>query len=148
FAAGEVDPDVARGDALPLEVLLVEDRLDRDVLAAGDAAEARADHAPPLLVVVARRVAVDRGDHADGGVVERGALRIAVALAGVVLARDLAVHVDAHHERLAGRLRDRDRVVPRALPVDEAGTLPVLGGRRGPHLLTVDAGRRRAAEHL
>src|SRR6185436_15265744 len=112
-------------DALPVEVLRVDDRLHRDVLAARDASEARARDAAALVVVVARRVAVDGCDHAHVRLVELRDLGLAVAHAGVVLAGDLAVHVDADEQTLAALLRDGERVLPGALPLDQARLLPV-----------------------
>jgi len=142
--AVELDADVPRRDALAVEELVVEQRLDRDVLAARDGAESGAGDAVALLVVVARIVAVDRGDHAHVGRVQRGDVRLAVTHAGVVLARDLAIHVHADQDRALRLARDGQRVVPRALPRDQARLLPVLHRGRVPHLLARDALRQAA----
>jgi hypothetical protein len=140
----EVDLDVARRDALAVEVLVEQEGLDRDVLAARDGPEARARDAVALEVVVARVVSVHGRDDAHVRLVELRRVARAVADAGEVLARDLAVHVDADHDRPLRRLRDAHRVVPCALPLDEAGLLPVLRARRRPHRF---ARRRRRELH-
>ncbi|MHC4224584.1 MAG: hypothetical protein ACYSUN_11385, partial [Planctomycetota bacterium] len=98
-------------------------------------AEARTEDPPPLVVVVARIVAVDRRDHGHVLLVEGGDLRLAVAHAGVVFAGDLAVHVDADQDGLARLARDRQGVLPGALEGDQAGLFPVRGSGGGPHLL-------------
>ena len=133
--AVELDHDVPRRDAFVVEELAVDLRLDPDVLTAGDAAEARAEDAASLVVVVTRVVPVDRGDHADVGLVELGDLGLSVADARVVLAGDLAVHVDAQHDRLAGLLGDLLRVLEGALELDQHRLLPLFVERRPPHHL-------------
>ena len=77
-------------------------------------------------------MAVHRRDDADVRLVQLGDGRLAVALARVVLAGDLAVHVDADQDRAAGLPGNGQRVLERALPGDQAGLLPVLGGGREP----------------
>ena len=56
-----------------------------------------------------------------------------------MLAGDLAVHVDADEDRLAGLLRDGQGVFPGALPLNLYRLGPVLGGRGVPHLFPSDA---------
>ena len=77
---------------------LLQPALDLDagglVLAAGHAAEARAGDAVALFVVVARRVAVDRGHHAHVGLEQPCGLLRAVLDPGPVLARRLAARPD------------------------------------------------------
>ena len=145
LAAVELDHDVPRRDALPVEELRIHDRLQRHVLAAGDVAQARAGNAAAFVVVVARVVAVDRRDDAHVRFPQLGDLGVAVAHAGVVLAGDLAVHVDAHQDRALGLLGQPHRVVPRALPADRHRLGPVRGSGGVPHLLWHEALRLRDA---
>ena len=133
------DQRVPRRDALAAEVLVEQDRLERDVLAAGDFAQARAGNAPALLVVVAQIVAEDTADHAHERARERDELRIAVVLLGDAFRGGLAVHVHRHEQRSARRLAQRQSVLEAALPVDLAREL--LSRMRG-------HGRSRRARRL
>ena len=134
---------MARRDPLAIEELLVDQRFQCDVFATGDATQTRAQDASALVVVVARVVPVDRRHYADVGIEQLGDLFVAVAHAGVVLASDLAVHVDADEDRLFGLLRKLDRIGPSALPADLHRLGPIGGRRRVPHLLWDEALRLR-----
>ena len=121
-------------DAFALEVLLVEDRLDGDVLTTGHGPEARTGDALAVFIVIARGVPVGGGDHAHVGLVEDSGRGLTIAHTRVVLGGNLPVHVDAHQNALAGRLGHCPSIFKGALPGDEAGHGPLLGGRRAPHL--------------
>ena len=122
-----------------------------DAAAVEEPRRGRADRDVPPQVTVPKRGqgcgGLLRGRAACGGRRTRSrtrrgvspAVRGAVADAGVVLARDLAVHVDADQDRPLRLLRDGERVGEGALPGDEARLTPVLGGGRRPHLLARDA---------
>jgi hypothetical protein len=125
-------------DPLPVEELLKEDGLYGDMLTARHTTEARARDPVPLVIMITRRVTVDRGHHSDIRRIESRDVRLAIANTRIMFTSDLAIHVHTNQDRLTGLLRHSEGVIPCALPLDQARLRPVVFGGCVPHLLTTD----------